>query len=92
MTYYEAALEVLRSVQRPLTTWEITDEAIQRGLITPVGKTPHATMAAKLYSRVRHDPILVKLEDRGSERAKRGSVRWTLRQTLSWTVPDAGRR
>jgi hypothetical protein len=81
MTYYEAALQVLRSVQRPLTTREITDQAIERGLITPVGKTPHSTMGAELYLRVRNDPALVKLEDPGGARAKKGSVRWTLRRS-----------
>lgn len=78
MTYYEAALQVLRSVQRPLTTREITDQALRRGLITPAGKTPHATMSAELYSQVGNDPELVKLEESGNKRAKRGSVRWTL--------------
>jgi hypothetical protein len=81
MTYYEAALQVLRSVQRPLTTREITDQAIERGLITPIGKTPHSTMSAELYLRVRNDPELVKLEDPGRARAKHGSVRWTLRRS-----------
>ena len=55
MTYYEAALRVLRSVQRPLTSREITDQALKRGLIAPVGKTPHATMTAELYSQVGND-------------------------------------
>ena len=79
MTYYEAALQVLGSAQRPLTTREVTDLALAKGLITPVGRRPHATMAAKLYVRVRYDPDLVKLEEPGNNRAKRGSVRWTLR-------------
>lgn len=83
MGYYEAALQVLRSAKRPLTAREITDQAIERGLIAPAGKTPHITMAAKLYTRVRDDPELVKLEDPGTERAKRGSVRWTLRRAKS---------
>jgi HB1, ASXL, restriction endonuclease HTH domain len=81
MTYYEAALRVLRSVQRPLTSREITDQALKRGLIAPVGKTPHATMTAELYSQVGNDPELVKLQEPGNKRAKRGSVRWTLRHT-----------
>lgn len=81
MTYYEAALQVLRSVHRPLTTREITDQAVKRGLITPVGKTPQATMAAVLYLRLRNDSELVKLAEPGNERAKKGSVRWTLRHT-----------
>jgi len=81
MTYYEAALQVLRSVKRPLTAHEITDEVLRRGLITPKGKTPHATMTAELYVHAaRNDPQLVKLEDRGSKQARRGSVRWTVRR------------
>jgi hypothetical protein len=79
MTYSEAAFQVLMSSQHPLTTREITDRAMERGLIKPVGKTPYATMAAVLYLRVRTDPELVKVEDPGVKRAKRGSVRWTLR-------------
>ena len=79
MTYYEAAIQVLRSARDPLTTREITDRAIEIGLITPTGKTPHATMAAELYLRVRNDPELVKIEDPGPYRAKQGSVRWALR-------------
>ena len=79
MTYYEAALQILRSVRQPLTTREITDLAITEGLIGPVGKTPHASMGRVLYLRVRNNPELVKLEAPGNGRAKSGSVRWTLR-------------
>lgn len=81
MTYYEAALHVLRCAQHPLTTREITDRAIDRGLITPRGKTPHATMAARLYLRGSNDPQLVKHELPGNGRAKRGSVFWALRKS-----------
>jgi hypothetical protein len=83
MTYYEAALQVLRSARHPLTTREITDQAIKRGLITTHGKTPHVTMGSKLYVNVRRDPVLVKLQAPGNTRAKRGSVRWTLRSTTT---------
>jgi hypothetical protein len=80
MTYYEAALQVLRSVRRPLTTREITDRAIERGLIAPAGKTPEATMSAELYRGVRKDPELVKIDEpRSDGRARPRSVRWTLR-------------
>lgn len=79
MTYYEAALQVLRCARHPLTAREITDQAIERGLITPQGKTPHETMASELYTRRRDDPELVKVEVPGNRQAKRGSVRWTLR-------------
>lgn len=78
MTYYEAALQVLRAAQRPLTTREIANVAIERGLITSHGRTPLASMSASLYLHVRKDPKLVKLEIPAGKRAKRGSVRWVL--------------
>ena len=81
MTYYEAAIEVLRAAKRPLTAQEITCRAIETGLITPKGKTPVATMVSTLYVRLPNDPDLLKLEDHGNKRAKRGSVRWTLRRS-----------
>lgn len=80
MKYYEAAIEVLKAAERPLTAREITDQAMERGLITSNGKTPVATMDAVLYVRLRGHPDLIKLEDRVDGRLKRGSVRWTLRR------------
>jgi hypothetical protein len=64
-----------------LTTQEITQRALERGLIVSRGKTPTATMAAELYERLGTDPRLVKTEDRGPTRARRGTVRWMLRET-----------
>lgn len=83
MTYYEAALQVLRSAGHPLTTREITDLAISEGLIVPVGKTPKASMARVLYLRVRNDPELVKLEEPGKTGTRPRPVRWTLRHAAS---------
>jgi hypothetical protein len=83
MTLYEAALQVLRSVKRPLTAQQITNYAMERGLIAPVGKTPYASMSAMLYVRARTDPELVKIADPGNHRARRGTVRWTLRGVSS---------
>lgn len=80
MTYYEAALSLLRSARRPLSTQEITELAVQRKLIVPRGKTPNASMSAALYQRVRDSGDLIKIDAPGDGRAKRGSVRWTLRQ------------
>ena len=82
MMYYEAAVEVLKAARRPLTVQEITNQAIEAGLIAPRGKTPVATMSAALY-RPGSRRDLVKLEDPGETRAKPGSVRWTLRPTSS---------
>jgi hypothetical protein len=79
MMYYEAALSVLRSARRPLTTREITDLAVQRKLIVRGGKTPYATMSAALYRRVGGNKELANIGVPGNGRAKRGSVRWTLR-------------
>jgi hypothetical protein len=79
MTFYEAALQILKSSHTPLTSKEITERALERGLIVSRGKRPVATMAARLYMHLQTDPRLVKVEDRGPARAKRGSVRWALR-------------
>jgi hypothetical protein len=85
MTYFEAALQILKSSRRPLTTREITQRALERGLIAPRGKTPNATMSAALYVRLGTDAQLIKTEDRGPIRAKQGTVRWTLRDTADGT-------
>jgi hypothetical protein len=80
MTYYEAALLVLRSARHPLTAQEITDRALERKLIVSRGKTPWATMSAMLYRRVGNDAELVKVGARANVRAKPGTVRWTVRK------------
>ncbi len=81
MTFYEAALQILKSSRQPLTSQEITRRALELALVTSRGKTPAATMAAVLYRQLSSDPQLVKIEDHGPTRAKRGTVRWTLRET-----------
>jgi HB1, ASXL, restriction endonuclease HTH domain len=78
-TYYEAALRILRSAGRPLTTREITESAVSSGLIAPTSKTPQASMARVLYLRVRTDPELVRVVEPGIADANRNPVRWTLR-------------
>jgi hypothetical protein len=83
MTYFEAALQVLKSSQEPLTTREITERALERGLVVSPGKTPHRTMAAALYGRLSAGTQLVKIQTPGRTRAKRGTVRWTLREKLN---------
>jgi hypothetical protein len=80
MTFLEAALQILRSSRTPLTTQEITERALQEGLIGTHGETPNASMSAVLYLALRTDGNLVKIDDRGAVRARRGSVRWTVHQ------------
>lgn len=86
-TYLSAALEVLRTAAGPLTSDEITDEALRRGMLVTVGKTPRRTMAACLYTLVKNEPNapIVRTFTPGTGRARRGSVRWQLR-----TAPRLG--
>ncbi len=81
MTFLEAAIQILRSSQRPLTTREITERALEAGLINTHGKTPNRTMGAVLYRALHTDGELVKTADPGTGRAKPGSVRWAAEKT-----------
>jgi UDP-N-acetylmuramate-alanine ligase len=83
MTFLEAAIQILRSTRRPLTTREITERALEAGLIDTHGKTPTRTMGAALYRALQADGELVKVGDPGNHpnHAKPGSVRWSAQQT-----------
>ena len=85
MSYVDIAIAVLDACRRPMTAREITEEAIRRGVLKPVGKTPELSMAARLYVYARDNPSgpLVRLYEPGRARAVRGSVRWTLRNLLT---------
>src|SRR5262249_53739048 len=48
MTFTEAAAEGLRLVGKPLHYKEITDLAIEKNLLSHVGKSPEVTMGARL--------------------------------------------
>jgi hypothetical protein len=76
MTFLEAAETVLRTAQKPLTTAEITEIALRRGLISTGGKTPNASMSAALYGAPSKSSIRREFTP-GPSRALRGSVRWT---------------
>jgi len=78
VSYLDSARAVLQEARQPMTTKEITTEAIRRGLLRPEGKTPEATMSSTLYTHVRDvsgSPI-ARLHEPGVARARRGSVRW----------------
>src|SRR5688500_18453683 len=53
MTFTEAAAQVLRLVGKPLHYKEITDVAIERNLLSHVGKSPEVTMGARLAALVK---------------------------------------
>src|ERR1700733_10434502 len=59
MTFTEAAAQVLRLVGKPLHYKEITDVAIEKNLLSHVGKSPEVTMGARLAA-------LLKKEDKGT--------------------------
>ncbi|HSC89842.1 MAG TPA: HTH domain-containing protein [Polyangiaceae bacterium] len=53
MTFTEAAALVLRIVGKPLHYKEITDVAIERNLLSHVGKSPEVTMGARLNALIK---------------------------------------
>ncbi len=59
MTFIELAEIVLKEIQIPLKASDIWHEAVKRGYdqkLSSVGKTPGATLAARLYVQVRDNP------------------------------------
>lgn len=82
ISFLQAAIMVLERNGRPMTTGEITREALHLGLLRTTGKTPVKTMDAALYGQARHGPKVrvARLYAPGRQRAVRGSVRWTLSQ------------
>ncbi|MGO9177871.1 MAG: winged helix-turn-helix domain-containing protein [Candidatus Limnocylindrales bacterium] len=80
MNYIDAAIEVLRQTGRPMTDAEIAKQAIASGVLRPTGKTPRQTMSAALYVHAK-DPasVVCRVAEQGPVRARRGTVRWTLK-------------
>jgi HB1, ASXL, restriction endonuclease HTH domain len=79
-TFLQAAIEVLRASERPMTTREIAQTAMDAGLIAPGGKTPERSMSAALYEEANRNPAggIRRIAVEGDKRAVRGSVRWAL--------------
>jgi hypothetical protein len=66
MTFYEAALRVLEDAGAPLHSLDITKRAVDKGLLSHVGKTPEVTMLSRLAAiarRPRDRKILVTARD-----------------------------
>lgn len=55
MTFTDAAAEVLRLAGKALHYKEITDLAIEKGLLSHVGKSPEVTMGARLAALLKKD-------------------------------------
>jgi hypothetical protein len=91
VTFLGATLTVLEANGRSMTAREILSGAMERGLLASAGKTPDATLTALLYTYVRNHPDgpLVRIAEPGPSRARRGSVRWALRES---DVPRQGSR
>jgi hypothetical protein len=56
MTFLEAALEILRRERKPLHYKDITQKAMDRKLLTFVGRTPEVTMQTQLTAAVKKAP------------------------------------
>jgi hypothetical protein len=56
MTFLEAALEILRRERKPLHYKDITQKAMDRKLLTFVGRTPEVTMQTQLTAAVKKTP------------------------------------
>jgi hypothetical protein len=56
MTFLEAALEILKRERKPLHYKELTERAMERKLLTFVGRTPEVTMQTQLTSAVKKAP------------------------------------
>lgn len=79
-SFLEAAITIMRASDRELTTSQITDDALARGLIQTNGQTPTASMSAALYRAVKSgNPFIERVAIPGRQRAERNSVRWRLR-------------
>jgi hypothetical protein len=76
MQYKDAAYQILSDTDKPLHYSEITDRALSRGILTPSGQTPHATMGALLYT----DTL------KPNSRFQRGDIKGTF--TLRSTPPS----
>lgn len=51
--FLDAAYQILKDSNRPMSAEEITQQALDRGLLVTRGKTPAATMSASLYMDIK---------------------------------------
>ena len=77
MTFYEAALRVLEEAGMPLHSTDITKRAVDKGLLSHVGKTPEITMLSRLAAMAK----------RPRDRKLQVTVRDTFALT-DWMLPE----
>lgn len=77
LSFLEAAYNILKRKNRPLSSGEIASMAISGGLISTRGKTPSATMGAQIYIDIKH-------KGEGSRFLKVGRGKFGLRE---WERP-----
>ena len=53
MTFYQAALEVLKTHGEPLSALQITEKALEGKLLSHVGRLPEQTMRSRLFAMAR---------------------------------------
>ncbi len=84
MTFYEAAVEVLRDAGRPLHYKKIAAQAIEQSLLSHVGRDPYETMNARLNQEVqkKSGDTLVKLVRPGVYELKKGVDTADAKQTI----------
>jgi hypothetical protein len=81
-SFMDAARQVIEAEGRPLTTKELYDAIMARGLVTVQGKTPYKTLVAQLYKQANApNPKLIRIADMVRVRAKQGGVRWGIGPT-----------
>jgi len=89
MTFYEAAVEVLREAGRPLHYKKIAEISVARNLLSHVGKTPDATMGTRLQQEARkpiEDTLIVQVRP-GVYSLREGVDVSEARETISLRTP-----
>jgi hypothetical protein len=71
MTFLEAAIELLRQAQGPLTIQDLTARAVEQRLLTHAGRSPKETMQARLAQELKKPNTLLTLTDAGEYGLKR---------------------
>ena len=95
MTFTEAAAEVLRIAGKPLHYKEITELAIEKNLLSHVGKSPEVTMGARLEALLKAADVPRSLAEEGVTEeavpalAEEAAAQWTAHfNPRSITAPD----